>query len=71
MPKTTKPKPKKIVQTLMHDEASRKNIPTAEYQSVMRAEDCRPSVWLMSAATVTLIRNWSGAARTSRIGPIW
>ena len=42
MPKTTKPKPKKIVQTLMHDEASRKNIPTAEYQSVMRAEDLSP-----------------------------
>ena len=42
MPKTTKPKPKKIVQTLVHDEASRKNIPTAEYQSVMRAEDLSP-----------------------------
>ena len=42
MPKTTKPKPKKIVQTLVHDEASRKNIPTAEYQSVMRVEDLSP-----------------------------
>ncbi|HWH58009.1 MAG TPA: site-specific DNA-methyltransferase [Terriglobales bacterium] len=42
MPKTTIPKPKKIVQTLVHDEASRKNIPTAEYQSVMRAEDLSP-----------------------------
>ena len=42
MPKTTKLKPKKIVQTLVHDEASRKNIPTAEYQSVMRAEDLSP-----------------------------
>jgi adenine-specific DNA-methyltransferase len=37
-----KPKPKKIVETLVHDEASRKNIPTAEYQSVMRAEDLSP-----------------------------
>jgi adenine-specific DNA-methyltransferase len=35
-------KPKKIVETLLHDEASRKNIPTAEYQSVMRAEELSP-----------------------------
>jgi adenine-specific DNA-methyltransferase len=42
MAKTVKPKPKKLVQTLVHDEASRKNIPTAEYQSVMRAEDLSP-----------------------------
>jgi adenine-specific DNA-methyltransferase len=32
----------KIVETLLHDEASRKNIPTAEYQSVMRAEELSP-----------------------------
>jgi adenine-specific DNA-methyltransferase len=42
MAKTVKPKPKKLVQTLVHEEASRKNIPTAEYQSVMRAEDLSP-----------------------------
>jgi len=42
MAKTTKPKPKKSVETLVHDEASRRNIPTAEYQSVMRAEDRSP-----------------------------
>lgn len=35
-------KPKKIVETLLHDEASRRNIPTAEYQSVMRAEELSP-----------------------------
>ena len=35
-------KPKKSVETLVHDEASRRNIPTAEYQSVMRAEDRSP-----------------------------
>jgi len=34
-------KPKKIVETLLHD-ASRKNIPTAEYQSVMRADEMSP-----------------------------
>jgi adenine-specific DNA-methyltransferase len=42
MAKTAEPKPKKIVQTLVHEEASRKNIPTAEYQSVMRDEDLSP-----------------------------
>jgi adenine-specific DNA-methyltransferase len=32
----------KTVETLTHDEASRKNIPTAEYQSVMRADEQSP-----------------------------
>jgi adenine-specific DNA-methyltransferase len=32
----------KKIETLTHDEASRKNIPTAEFQSVMREEDQRP-----------------------------
>src|ERR1043165_924269 len=32
----------KTVETLMHDQASRKNIPTAEYQSVMVMEDQQP-----------------------------
>jgi adenine-specific DNA-methyltransferase len=32
-------KTKKTVETLTHDEASRKNIPTAEYQSVMRKDE--------------------------------
>jgi adenine-specific DNA-methyltransferase len=39
---TTKEKPKKIIETLIHDGASRKNIPTAEYQSVMRDEERSP-----------------------------
>jgi len=34
--KTKKAPSAKTVETLTHDEASRKNIPTAEYQSVMR-----------------------------------
>jgi len=33
---------KKTVETLTHEEASRKNIPTAEYQSVMRQEEQAP-----------------------------
>jgi adenine-specific DNA-methyltransferase len=34
-----KKKNAKTVETLTHDEASRKNIPTAEYQSVMYKEN--------------------------------
>jgi adenine-specific DNA-methyltransferase len=33
---------RKTVETLIHEEASRKNIPTAEYQSVMEKEDQSP-----------------------------
>src|SRR3989338_3482056 len=35
-------KKKKIVETLRHEDASRKNIPTAEFQSVMRKEEQTP-----------------------------
>jgi len=35
-------KTKKSVETLTHDEASRKNIPTAEFQSVMRKDEQKP-----------------------------
>ncbi len=40
--KTLKPEKKKTVETLTHEEASRKNIPTAEFQSVMRKEEQSP-----------------------------
>ncbi len=42
--KTTRKKTvkKKAVTTLTHDEASRKNIPTAEFQSVMAKDDQSP-----------------------------
>jgi adenine-specific DNA-methyltransferase len=40
--KTKKTEAKKTVVTLTHEEASRKNIPTAEYQSVMRQEEQSP-----------------------------
>ena len=40
--KTPKPEKKKTVETLTHEEASRKNIPTAEFQSVMRKEEQSP-----------------------------
>jgi adenine-specific DNA-methyltransferase len=38
-PKADKPK---TVETLTHEEASRKNIPTAEFQSVMRKDEQTP-----------------------------
>lgn len=41
MPRKKK-KTTKTVETLTHDEASRKNIPTAEYQSVMRKNEQDP-----------------------------
>src|ERR1700691_5623287 len=40
--KTPKPANKKVVETLTHEEASRKNIPTAEYQSVMHENQQSP-----------------------------
>ena len=39
---TVKPKAKKKIEALTHDKASRKNIPTAEFQSVMRTEEQSP-----------------------------
>src|SRR5271169_6455870 len=40
--KTVKSEKKKTVETLTHEEASRKNIPTAEFQSVMQKEQLSP-----------------------------
>ncbi len=37
-----KPKKKKIVETLLHDDSTRKNIPTAEYQAVMKKKELTP-----------------------------
>ena len=37
-----KKKTSKTVETIKHTEASRKNIPTAEYQSVMRDDEKNP-----------------------------
>jgi adenine-specific DNA-methyltransferase len=42
MPKKSKPKSPKKVETLTHEEASRKNIPTAEFQSMLAKDDQRP-----------------------------
>src|SRR5205809_2950008 len=42
MARATKIKSKKSVETLIHDESKRKNIPTAEYQSVVQKEQESP-----------------------------
>ncbi len=42
MPRKSKSKQPKKVETLKHDEATRKNIPTAEYQSVMAEDEKNP-----------------------------
>jgi adenine-specific DNA-methyltransferase len=42
MAKKTNSKPAKIIETLKHDEAKRKNIPTAEYQSVLQKNEQDP-----------------------------
>src|SRR5437868_14204260 len=42
MAKSAATKTKKSVETLIHDEAKRKNIPTAEYQAVVQKEQEHP-----------------------------
>jgi adenine-specific DNA-methyltransferase len=42
MAKAAKAKPKKSVETLIHGESKRKNIPTAEYQAVVQKEQEQP-----------------------------
>jgi adenine-specific DNA-methyltransferase len=42
MAKSVKAKPKKSVETFIHEEAKRKNIPTAEYQAVVQKEQEHP-----------------------------
>ncbi|MCW6036679.1 hypothetical protein K4A83_10450 [Spirulina subsalsa FACHB-351] len=42
MPRKSKPKQPTQVDTLKHEDATRKNIPTAEYQSVMAEDEKRP-----------------------------
>src|ERR1700686_506241 len=42
MAKTVTKKEKKKIETLTHEEAKRRNIPTAEFQSVMRVDEQSP-----------------------------
>ena len=63
-----KPAAKKTVEALNHDEATRKNIPTAEYQSVLQKNEQEPVKVAYQRATATSTPSSSGAARTSRTG---
>ena len=42
MARAARPKKKKKVETFIHEDASRKNIPTAEYESILHEEDKNP-----------------------------
>jgi hypothetical protein len=55
------------VKTLTHEGARRRNIPTAEYESVMAASEKSPIQLATSDATAISIHSWFGMARTSRI----
>ncbi|MGE0038760.1 MAG: hypothetical protein AB7S93_24400 [Xanthobacteraceae bacterium] len=57
----------KSVEALTHDEAKRKNIPTAEYQSVLEKEQQNPKK-AFYPRNRDLDPQFAGAARTSRIG---
>ncbi len=58
----------KTVETLKHDEAKRKNIPTAEFQSVLKRRNRTPCAWPMNGAIATLTHNSFGAEKMNRIG---
>lgn len=69
MPKKPDKKPsKKQVATFRHDEASRKNIPTAEFQSVMAKEDQSPVQVAYQRRNRDLDPQLVGAVRTRRTG---
>ena len=55
-------KAKKIVETITHDDASRKNIPTTEYQSVMRKDEQDP-IRVAYERRNRSTRSWSGGER--------
>lgn len=65
-----KQKIKKTVEAIKHDQASRKNIPTAEHQSLMGDKDKSP-VQVAYERRNRLIRNWSGVEKMNRTGLIW
>ena len=71
MARKAKPQAGKSVEALRHAraDATRKHIPTAEYQSVIEKEAQDPVRVPSSGEIATSIRNSSGAARTSKKGP--
>jgi len=66
-----KKKTTKTVETIKHTEAHRKNIPTAEYQSIMRDDEKDPIRVAYERRTGIWIRSWSGGEKMNRTGPTW
>ena len=64
-----KRKTPRTVETLTHDEASRTNIPTAEFRSVMERSEQSPIQVAYQRRNRDLDPHSSGAGRTSRTGP--
>jgi hypothetical protein len=65
-----KPAPKKTVETLTHDADKRKNIPTAEFQSVVKQDDQHPVRVAYERRNRDLDPQLVGAARTKKTGAI-
>lgn len=63
---------KKSIETFIHGDASRRYIPTAEYQSVLDQDEQTPIQVVYKRRNRDLDPQlvWP-AARTSRTGPIW
>jgi len=71
MAKRTADKTKrKTVETITHDEASRKNIPTAEFHSVMTKREQSPIRIAYERRNRDLDHSSFGEERTRRIGRI-
>jgi hypothetical protein len=73
----TKPTSKKSVETLKHNEAKRKNIPTAEYQSVLEKEQQHPKIIFIGPEFGTVLRadlvaaaREAGTFRRMALGPL-
>ena len=66
-----KRKSTKTVETLRHQDASRKNIPTAEYQAVMAEDDRNPIEVAYERRNRDLDPQLVCAGRMSRTGRIW
>jgi adenine-specific DNA-methyltransferase len=64
-----KPTAKKTVAAIKHDEAKRKNIPTAEYQSVLQKEEQTPVRIAYERRNRDLDPQLVWRGKTSRTGP--
>jgi adenine-specific DNA-methyltransferase len=62
-----KPSAYKTVETIKHDDEKRRNIPTAEYQSLLQKEEAKPRQ-LRYPRNTDLDQLLDGAARTNRTG---